>query len=1299
MISKLGFYNKKSSEACRISCLVIFFIALFLFAFPATTIAEETGPEQIILTWSLDPATSQTITWLTPDCYANKLQLIDAAGFEGDFTASIQVEATGGQFAASSNYRYSVTLSNLNPDTQYIYRVGRDEAWSEALSFTTAADTADFSFLYLGDVQEGYVEWGSLLEQVYNENPQIRFALLGGDLTNDDSDYVEWGEFLDAATGVFSRVPVMPAKGNHDGELFNEFFVLPVNGPRGVSGNFYSFDYGEAHFVVLDSSNIITDSVKQWLQQDLQNTDKKWKFAVFHHPPYQNFDDNKTIDDALREHWVPILEQNQVDMVFVGHQHVYMRTHPIYEGEVTNDSYGIVYVMGNSGSKHYELGQGFPYIAREETGSNYQIIEIEGGVLNLIAKKNDGELIETFTLNKDEKPGGGQIPIDLLLSKTIASLGESVTATGKASPNAWVPIKLVDEAGNIVLFDTGKADAEGNYSIDFIIPDTVSGILTVIVGEGSIIASQDITVVAEEISLSLSKTTAIAGENVTATGKTSPNAWVPIKVVDEGGNIILFDSGKADEEGNYSINFIIPENVVGILTVVVGEGSNVASQIITVVTEEPIDVTSVYIVEDDQTLEVGQTFQFNAVVEPADATNKNVIWSSSNETVAIVDNNGLVTAVAEGNAVITVTTEDGKFTDTVNITVGTKPIKKVEKPKAFPNGGAVVSGTQITLKTTTKGAEIFYTVDGSIPTKNSTLYKEDEPITIDNPITLKAIAIKKGMDDSDILTVEFTIATPIENDDEVTVDEENKELAITEDTIKKLGSVKINIPDNIKDAKLSVSALLKTDESGRVITEPLPELNIATTDTSLSSKPIELSIPKGATITAPEDWNGTINVPTVEPVDSVKVQPDPGKKVTVNSVIEVGYGDTELIFDKALRLVIPDQAGKDAGYYREGKFYKIPSLPSYAKDNQDWADVNIAPGKDGKMDVGSDLVIWTKHFTKFISYTQTDVSPEGGGGGITPKPVTSTTGKAIVTPSAGGSISLGNEATIEIPAYALTGTSAKEVKVSKVTAPPGAPVGFKLISNVYEFSVGGENSYKFAKEVTITLSFDPSVLKAGETPAIYYYNQSEKKWVHLGGKVTGNTVSVQVDHFTQFAVMSVEALPVIGLNLTDINGHWAEYNIKKLVALGAVSGYPDGTFKPDNNITRSEFVTILVKAFNRELESGGKVFADTVGHWAAESIAIAASHGIVKGYDENTFGPDDTITREQMVVMIANAANLIPAEVELPFIDSSSISAWAREAMAAAVNNGIIGGYPDNTVRPQGEATRCEAATVIVNAL
>ena len=120
----------------------------------------------------------------------------------------------------------------MNPDTKYIYRVGREGAWSEALSFTTAADTEKFEFLYMGDVQSGYAQWGDTLNSVYQASPRIKFALLGGDLTDNGDDEYEWGQFLDAATGVFSLIPVMPALGNHDGSMYLNFFALPENGGR-----------------------------------------------------------------------------------------------------------------------------------------------------------------------------------------------------------------------------------------------------------------------------------------------------------------------------------------------------------------------------------------------------------------------------------------------------------------------------------------------------------------------------------------------------------------------------------------------------------------------------------------------------------------------------------------------------------------------------------------------------------------------------------------------------------------------------------------------------------------------------------------------------------------------------------------------------------------------------------------------------------------------------------------------------------------------------------------------------------
>ncbi|MEN6390028.1 MAG: S-layer homology domain-containing protein [Syntrophomonas sp.] len=168
-------------------------------------------------------------------------------------------------------------------------------------------------------------------------------------------------------------------------------------------------------------------------------------------------------------------------------------------------------------------------------------------------------------------------------------------------------------------------------------------------------------------------------------------------------------------------------------------------------------------------------------------------------------------------------------------------------------------------------------------------------------------------------------------------------------------------------------------------------------------------------------------------------------------------------------------------------------------------------------------------------------------------------------------------------------------------------------------------------------------------------------------------------------------------SLNDIAGHWALESINKLIARGAVKGYPDGSFKPDATITRAEFTTAVVKAFNLT-NANGKYFTDTTGHWAKDYIATAAAEGIVGGYDESSFGPDDSISREQMAVIVIKAARLTPA-AENNFIDSGSIADWAREAVATAVKNQLLKGYPDNTFRPASEATRAEAVSVIASAL
>lgn len=346
---------------------------------------------------------------------------------------------------------------------------------------------------------------------------------------------------------------------------------------------------------------------------------------------------------------------------------------------------------------------------------------------------------------------------------------------------------------------------------------------------------------------------------------------------------------------------------------------------------------------------------------------------------------------------------------------------------------------------------------------------------------------------------------------------------------------------------------------------------------------------------------------------------------------------------------------------------------------------------------------WSATFELYLEGAPTvDTTPfdldnyiKGTGGVAGSDPGASVT--ATLTPSEGGTVNLGDEAYLEIPAGALQGSDNVEVKIQKVSEPPAAPIGFRFAGEVYQFSVDGADGYQFTGQVTIKMAFDPALVAADEPLMIQYYDEAAKKWVDLGGAVSGNFVTVSVDHFTSFAVMAEtkEEASQPTVDLLDIAGHWASENISRLVALGAISGYPDGTFRPDNNMTRAEFATVLTKVFQLAPQSG-KVFTDTAKHWAREYISAVVESGIASGYDEHTFGPDDLITREQMAVMTVRAIGLTPAAGETSFADRERISAWAREAVAAAVEQGIMAGYPDHTLRPQANATRAEAVTVIV---
>ncbi|NDI36824.1 S8 family serine peptidase [Chengkuizengella sediminis] len=168
---------------------------------------------------------------------------------------------------------------------------------------------------------------------------------------------------------------------------------------------------------------------------------------------------------------------------------------------------------------------------------------------------------------------------------------------------------------------------------------------------------------------------------------------------------------------------------------------------------------------------------------------------------------------------------------------------------------------------------------------------------------------------------------------------------------------------------------------------------------------------------------------------------------------------------------------------------------------------------------------------------------------------------------------------------------------------------------------------------------------------------------------------------------------------TDIETHWAKEEIKELWEQGVVNGV-DGRFLPNENITRAEAITMVVRAMELTgVEPTSSPFIDiTNKYWAYEPILLANQAGLISGYTDGTFAPNDNLNRVEAAKIIANALDIEGVEGEIPFSDIPQ-GYWASGILTQLKLNGIISGYNDGTFRPENETSRAEFATLIYNLL
>jgi len=370
-------------------------------------------PDQVVLTWSADPKTTQTVQWRTSPAVAEGwVEFKPAAGGAPTRIAADQSVLIDPLLVNDDvNHRFTAVMTGLSPATDYRYRVGtgREEAWTEWFPFTTApAEAVPFKFVYMGDAQNGLDTWGKLAQDAHRRQPDAAFYVMAGDLVNRGIQRDDWDSFFHNAAGIYDRKQLIPAIGNHEDQgedgpwMYLDVFDLPKNGPaEGITPErAYTLNYSNAIFIVLDT-NVPPQTQTDWLEEQLANTDATWKFVVYHHPAYSSSPGRD--NPHIRKSWGTLFDKYQVDLALQGHDHAYLRTYPMYnDARVDSPAEGTIYIVSVSGTKYYDQdGRDYTEFGMTNT-STYQVLDItiDGNKLEYTAYDMDGAVRDRFVIEK-----------------------------------------------------------------------------------------------------------------------------------------------------------------------------------------------------------------------------------------------------------------------------------------------------------------------------------------------------------------------------------------------------------------------------------------------------------------------------------------------------------------------------------------------------------------------------------------------------------------------------------------------------------------------------------------------------------------------------------------------------------------------------------------------------------------------------------------------------------------------------------------------------------------------------------
>ncbi len=429
-------------------------------------------PTMISVTLGAD-STSANINWFSKSTvYGEDIEIYkadDFTAFKGvptentDFTLTASTETVTRMYPGIDigvigffNYefklnRHTIALSGLEKGAKYYYRVGDAEKgwWSNTGTIETPDGSDSVTFFHMSDPQSQNKaqyerSWANVVKTAFKLYPDAKFIMNTGDLVDHGSNSWQWQWMFDTASDNLMNTYLMPATGNHeekyDYSTVNNFALSNLPEQDTASGVYYSYDYNNLHIAVLNTNDLdengaLSETQIEWLKNDMKSSGAQWKIVAMHKAIYSNgshYDDDDVC--AIREQLTVLMPELDIDLVLQGHDHVYMRTYPIDNNQVTDSSRvylnhngkkyktdvqptGTTYVIsGTSGVKTYlqkDASLTDEYFPRAEIieladESMFSAIQIEGGVLYFDAYKvKDGKAknVDSFAIQKDTSQG------------------------------------------------------------------------------------------------------------------------------------------------------------------------------------------------------------------------------------------------------------------------------------------------------------------------------------------------------------------------------------------------------------------------------------------------------------------------------------------------------------------------------------------------------------------------------------------------------------------------------------------------------------------------------------------------------------------------------------------------------------------------------------------------------------------------------------------------------------------------------------------------------------------------------